>query len=76
MLIHLMEPGEHSAEVLVTEWSANLNGSTLDPGTMDLPLFDATVVALGASAGVTHMHHAIFWDYFGEGSPGLGILGH
>lgn len=64
------------AEVLLTEWSNALSGSTLDPKSMDVALFDATVIALGATAGVTHMHHAIFWDYFGPGSPGLGFLDH
>ena len=67
-----------NAEVLLTEWtsSASPTGSTLDPKSMDVALFDATVIALGATAGVTHMHHALFWDYFGPGSPGLGFLDH
>ncbi len=64
------------AELLLTEWSAKLDGGTLDPETMDVALHHATVLVLGATAGLTHAHHALFWDFLAPGVPSLGLLRH
>jgi len=64
------------AELVLSEWGGLTSGSTLDPTTMDVALHHATVLALGAAAGLTHAHHAIFWDFFAADLPGLGILNH
>ena len=63
-------------ELALSEWTQSLSNSTLDPNTMAVALHHATVIALGAAAGLTHAHHAIFWDFYGQGVPGLGILNH
>jgi len=61
-----------NAELVLAEWWASLDKTKL--GAMGLALHHATVLALGAAAGLSRAHHAIFWDYFGAGLPGLGIL--
>lgn len=43
---------------------------------MDVALHHATLVMLAATLGVTHMHHAFFWDYFAPDVPSLGIINH
>ena len=63
-------------ELVLSEWTQSLSNSTLDPTTMDVALHHATVIALGAAAGLTRAHHAIFWDFYGQGLPGLGIVNH
>ena len=68
--------GHQGVELALSEWTQALSNSTLDPNTMDVALHHATVIALGAAAGLTHTHHAIFWDFYGQGVPGLGILNH
>ena len=65
-----------NVEMALSEWGASLNGSALDPNTMDFALHNVTVIALGAAAGLTHAHHAFFWDFYGPNSPGLGIINH
>ena len=52
------------AELFLTEWGYKIAGSKLDPTTMDVALHHATLLALGATAGVTHAHHALFWDFY------------
>lgn len=64
------------AELHLTEWTRSLGRSTLDPTTIDVALHHATVLALGAAAGIRHAHHAIFWNFLGQGLPPLGIIDH
>jgi hypothetical protein len=52
------------AELLLTEWGYDIAGTTLDPRTMDVPLHHATLLALGAAEGLSHAHHAFFWDFY------------
>jgi len=66
----------HDVELVLAEWSQSLAGSTLDPDSMDLALHNATVLALGAAAGLSRAHHAIFWDFLAPGAPTIGILDH
>ncbi|HVT05415.1 MAG TPA: hypothetical protein VHL58_18800 [Thermoanaerobaculia bacterium] len=63
-------------ELALSEWTQSLGKSTLDPNSMDVALHHATVITLGAAAGLTRAHHAIFWDFYGPGFPGLAILNH
>ena len=63
-------------ELALAEWTQSLSNSTLDPSSMDVALHHATVIALGAAAGLTRAHHAIFWDFYAPGLPGLAILNH
>jgi hypothetical protein len=53
-----------SIELVLGEWGPALSMSTLDPKTMDVALHLATVLTLGAAAGLDHAHHAIFWDFY------------
>jgi hypothetical protein len=64
------------AELVLAEWSTSLQNTTLDPSTMDVALHHATVLALGAAAGLSRAHHAIFWDFLAQGVPTLGIVDH
>lgn len=61
-------------ELALAEWGPSLDGKGWDPASMDAPLHIATVLSLGAAAGLAHAHHAIFWDYF-AGMP-FGLLDH
>ena len=66
-----------SDELVLSEWAQQLvPASSLDPSTMDVALYDATVLALAATAGLDHAHHAIFWDFLAQGVPDLGIIDH
>ena len=61
----------------MSEWSVSLSGTKLNPDTMDIALYDSTVLALGAGAGLRRAHHAIFWDFSPNDQPAtLGILHH
>ncbi|MBV8201944.1 MAG: PD40 domain-containing protein [Acidobacteria bacterium] len=60
--------GRQDVELALAEWGPSLDKTTLDPKTMDLALHNATVIALGAAAGLTHAHHSIFWE-FDDGEP-------
>jgi len=64
------------AELILAEWNMSINATTLDPQSMDIALHHATVLALGAAEGVTHAHHAIFWDFYAPNIPGLGFVNH
>jgi hypothetical protein len=64
------------AELVLAEWGPLLDKSTLDARTMDGALHDATVLALGAAAGLTHAHRSIFWDFLADGVPDLGFIDH
>jgi len=68
--------GHQNAELILSEWTPVLVQGQLDPRTMDVALYDSTVLALGATAGLAHTHHAIFWNFFDRGFPGLGIIDH
>ena len=63
-----------SVELALSEWS--VISRSRDPSAIDGALDDATVVALGAAAGLTHMHYAGFWDPFGGPSFPFGFLNH
>src|SRR5439155_15573064 len=65
-----------NVELVLAEWAQSLNGSTLDPATMDVALHHATVLALGPPAGLSRAHHAIFWEFIAPGLPNLGIVAH
>jgi hypothetical protein len=63
-------------ELLLAEWGVNLQTTTLDPATMDMALHHATVLALGATSGLTHAHHSIFWDFFAIPDSSLALVHH
>jgi hypothetical protein len=66
-----------NAELVLAEWTHRLMPhSDLDPHTMDVALHHATVLALGAALGLTRAHHAIFWDFYAQDVPDLGIINH
>jgi hypothetical protein len=64
-------------ELVLSEWGPALSKSTLDPKTMDPALHLATVIALGAAAGLDHAHHSFFWDFYSVVSMvPFGLLDH
>ncbi len=63
-------------ELVLSEWGPNLDSSAGDPGyaaSMAPALHVATVLSLGAAAGLDRAHHAILWDFY-PGIIQLGIL--
>jgi hypothetical protein len=65
-----------NVELVLAEWGVNLQTTTLDPASMDMALHHATVLALGATSGLTHAHHAIFWDFFAVPDSSLAVVHH
>ena len=63
-------------ELALSEWGPALDRTTLDPQTMDLALHHATVIALGAAAGLTHAHHSIFWEFYDGAPASLAFIHH
>ena len=64
-------------ELVLAEWGPDLGTSASDPlfnSSMEAALHPATVVALGATAGLDRAHRAIFWAYFD--GMGFGLLDH
>jgi hypothetical protein len=55
-----------AAELALAEWGPDL-ASPPSPTTMDLPLLVATVLARGATLGLEHAHHSLFYAFV----PGL-----
>lgn len=53
-------------ELALAEWGPDLTSSP-PPTTMDLPLLAATVLARGATLGLEHAHHSLFYAFV----PGL-----
>ena len=64
------------AELILAEWNFAINGTTLDQHSMDVALHHATVLALGAAEGITHAHHAIFWDFYPIPDSTLAVVHH
>ncbi|MEM7412863.1 MAG: hypothetical protein AAF430_21705 [Myxococcota bacterium] len=67
-----------SIELALAEWGPNLATSAGDAAyaaSMEPPLHIATVLALGATAGLDRAHRAIFWDFF-PSSIQLGVVDH
>lgn len=65
-------------ELVLAEWGPNLLSSAGDPvyaASIQPALHIATVLALGASAGLDRAHRAIFWDFY-PSSVRLGLLDH
>ena len=65
-------------ELALAEWGPNLTGSAGDPvyaASIEPGLHVATVLSLGANAGLDRAHRAIFWDFFPD-SIRLGLLDH
>jgi hypothetical protein len=54
------------AEVVLAEWGPNLEQSATDENAtgMKPALMMTTVLALGATAGLSRAHHTFFWEYF------------
>jgi hypothetical protein len=53
-------------EIVLAEWGPDLETHTSDQAYaagMEPPLHAATVIALGAAAGLDRTHHALFYDY-------------
>jgi hypothetical protein len=63
-----------SVELALSEWGPALTGSTLDATKMDVALHNATVLALGAAAGLTHAHHSTFWQPTASFNVNLDLL--
>jgi hypothetical protein len=55
-----------TAELALAEWGPDLQSSP-PPTTMDLPLLVASVIARGATLGLEHAHHSLFYAFV----PGL-----
>jgi hypothetical protein len=65
-----------NVELALAEWGPSLDKTTLDPKAMDLALHNATVIALGAAAGLTHAHHSIFWEFYPGAPASLAFINH
>jgi hypothetical protein len=72
----LASPGHQGVELALSEWGPLLDKTALDPQTMDLALHHATVIALGAAAGLTHAHHSIFWEFYDGAPASLAFIHH
>jgi hypothetical protein len=68
--------GHQDVELALSEWGPSLDNTTLDPKTMDVALHNATVIALGAAAGLTHTHHSIFWEFYDGAPAALAFIDH
>jgi hypothetical protein len=65
-------------ELALAEWGPHLMNSSGDPvyaASIQPALHIATVIALGAAAGLDRAHRAIFWDFY-PNSVRLGLLDH
>jgi hypothetical protein len=59
--------GYRDVELVLAEWGPDLaatGGDTAYAWSIEPPLLMATVIALGAHAGLGRAHHSIFWDYY------------
>jgi hypothetical protein len=66
---------DREVELALAEWGPALEGSSArGPASMDFPLLCATVVTLGAAAGLTHAHQSLFWAYYPQLDDVYGLL--
>ena len=71
--------GYRDVELVLAEWGPNLQQAGADPlyaRTMAPALHIASVIALGAAAGLDRAHHSILWDFYPNDLIKFGIVDH
>jgi hypothetical protein len=71
--------GYRDVELVLAEWGPGLaatGGDVAYAWSIEPPLLMATVIALGAAAGLGRAHHAIFWDYYRWNAITWGLFDH
>ncbi len=66
-------------ELVLSEWGPDLAAHASDPtyaASIDPALHAASVIALGAAAGLYRAHHAILWDFYPNDLVTLGLVDH
>ena len=71
--------GYRDVELVLAEWGPDLDATGGDVAyawSTEPPLHAATVIALGANAGLGRAHHAIFWDFYRWNAITWGLVDH